>query len=172
MLEQVEQVQWYVIRTKQNAEKRVLERLVARNFEVFLPQYETIRIWSDRKKKLKVPLIPSHLFIHCSQRDLTQVYGTPGIVTILSEFGKPAIVRPVEIQNMRVLCALEQLPDLQPLENWITGTEVEVTEGPFTGLVGVVSKDSKSTKVHIAFHHLGMGAVLKYTQVQSTNSIS
>lgn len=97
---------WYVVKTKQNAEKRVQERLETTGFTVFLPLYQTIRQWSDRKKKIKTPLIPSHLFVYCSATELRTIYATQGIVSVLSEFGKPAVVSEHEINNLRIVCSL------------------------------------------------------------------
>lgn len=156
---------WFVVRTKQHAEKKVRERLIASGMTAFLPEYETIRQWSDRKKKVKVPLIPSHVFVCCSAQQLKQVYAVLGVVSVLSEFGKPAVVREHEIQNMRILCSLNLEPECVPLKVLDQGVEVEVTDGPFAGLVGVVAKNSKGMRVHIVFKNLGMALVLKHTQL-------
>lgn len=160
-----EDAQWFVIKTKQNAEKRVQERLETIGFTVFLPLYQTIRQWSDRKKKIKVPLIPSHLFVYCTVAELRKVYSAQGIVSVLSEFGKPAVVRELEINNMRICCSLDIETEQVALNSLEKGTEVEVTEGPFTGLVGVVSKNSKGMHVHIRFPQLGMAILVKHTQI-------
>jgi transcription antitermination factor NusG len=156
---------WYVIKTKQNAEKRVQERLETSGFTVFLPLYQTIRQWSDRKKKIKTPLIPSHLFVYCSATELRTIYATRGIVSVLSEFGKPAVVREHEINNLRIVCSLNLEPNCVSLEKLQKGAEMEVTEGPFTGLIGVVTKTSKGMHVHIIFKNLGIAIVLKNTQL-------
>jgi len=158
-----ERAHWYVIKTKQNSEKRVQERLEAMGFTSFLPLFQTIRQWSDRKKKIKVPLIPSHLFVYCSPTELRNVYAVQGIVSVLSEFGKPAAVREHEINNMRIFCALNVEPEFVPLEQLEKGTEVEVTEGHFAGLIGVVIKNTKGMHVHIIFQNLGMAIVIKHT---------
>lgn len=158
-----EKAQWFVIKTKQNAEKRVQERLETIGFTVFLPLYQTIRQWSDRKKKIKAPLIPSHLFVYCSPNELRNVYTAQGIVSVLSEFGKPAAVREYEINNMRIFCSLNVEPEFVSLEQLDKGTEVEVKEGPFAGLIGAVTKNIKGTHVHIIFQKLGVAIVIKHT---------
>lgn len=42
---------------------------------------------------------------------------------------------------------------------------MEVTEGPFTGLIGVVTKNSKGMHVHIIFKKFGIDIVLKNTRL-------
>lgn len=152
---------WYVIRTGSRAEKKVLEALESKNFEAYLPQYETIRIWSDRKKKVKVPLIPGHVFVFLTQNELKEVYSIQGVKYLLSEAGKPAIVRPVEIQNLRALSFLELNPEFTAMTSREVGDEIEVMEGPFKGLTGIVTKATKSVKVHLLFPQLGLSVVLK-----------
>lgn len=160
-----ERAQWFVVKTKSNAEKRVQERLTVIGFTVFLPLYQTIRQWSDRKKKIKTPLIPSHLFVYCTPSELKTIYTAQGIVSVLSEFGKPATVREHEIKNMRIFCSLNIEPKHVALEQLEKGTEVEVKDGPFAGLIGIVTKNSKSMRVHIIFQNLGMAIVVKHTQL-------
>ena len=48
---------WYVVKTNSRAEKKVYERLEFLGLEVYLPLVITIKQWSDRKKKVEVPLI-------------------------------------------------------------------------------------------------------------------
>jgi hypothetical protein len=50
---------WLVIYTKPRAEKKVNERLLEEGFETYLPLQKVIRQWSDRKKKVEVPLFNS-----------------------------------------------------------------------------------------------------------------
>jgi hypothetical protein len=69
---------WYVIKTNSRAEKKVEERLQKLGFEVFLPLQTSLKQWSDRKKKVSIPLISSTLFIHSFESDLRLIYNTPG----------------------------------------------------------------------------------------------
>ena len=49
---------WYVIKTLSRAEKKTAERMTAEGYKVYLPLQTTIKQWSDRKKKIEIPLIP------------------------------------------------------------------------------------------------------------------
>lgn len=146
--------------TKQNAEKKVAERFRLMGIELFLPLYETIRIWSDRKKKLKLPLIPGHLFVFMRPKELARVYQVAGVSRILTEFGKPAVVRPHEIENLRVLSALNHAPEWKEMGSFEAGDEVEIIDGPFKGLFGMCIQETKGYQVQIAFKELHLGFVL------------
>ncbi len=127
---------WYVLKTKAYAEKKVYANLLKKDFDVFLPLIETIRQWSDRKKKVQVPLIPSIVFIKCNPCELSLLYGEIGISRVLQYLNKPAVVKDFEIENLKIL--VNELRGEDILFQWeslLPGQAVEVIDGPFMGLV-------------------------------------
>ena len=54
---------WLVFYTKSRQEKKVRDILLRRGFEVFLPLQKVMRQWSDRKKKVEVPLFNAYIFV-------------------------------------------------------------------------------------------------------------
>jgi transcriptional antiterminator RfaH len=54
---------WFVFYTKSRQEKKVNELLLKKKFEPFLPMQQVMRQWSDRKKKVTVPLFNSYIFV-------------------------------------------------------------------------------------------------------------
>ena len=94
---------WFAIYTKSRSEKKVFERLNDAGHESFLPLITEIRQWSDRKKKVKSPLIKSYVFVKVKKNDLVSIYNIPGVVTVLKHLGVPAIVTEVEINNLKIL---------------------------------------------------------------------
>lgn len=125
---------WYAIRTHSRAEKKVYERLNNLGFEAFLPLLTTIKHWSDRKKKVLEPLIKSFVFVKTSSNKFSEILQVPGVINILKYLGKPAIVRAVEIENLKILIGnSENIKIINPI-NLIEGETVEVVKGPFKGL--------------------------------------
>ena len=53
---------WYAVYTAARAEKKVKERLDQIGIENYLPLRTEYRVWSDRKKKVSVPLISGYIF--------------------------------------------------------------------------------------------------------------
>ena len=50
---------WYAVYTRPRSEKKALITLSEDGYEVYLPLKKTLRQWSDRKKWIEFPLIPS-----------------------------------------------------------------------------------------------------------------
>ena len=62
-----------------------MERLFNAGFEAYTPFKIEIRQWSDRKKKIKVPLLTSMVLVKVAENDLNTVFGIPGVVRFLFE---------------------------------------------------------------------------------------
>ncbi|MEN9304723.1 MAG: hypothetical protein RL264_3152 [Bacteroidota bacterium] len=129
---------WFVVKTASKSEKKVNERLIHGGFITFLPMYESIRVWSDRKKKIFVPLIPSTLFVNCSFNEINKIYTFQGVVGVLRFLNKPAIVKDWEIQNLKILLNELNGHSIETAnEIYEPGDFVEVVRGPLKGLYGV-----------------------------------
>ncbi len=152
---------WLVVRTKANAEKKVAERLGSRNIEVYLPLYSTVRQWSDRKKKIKKPLISSTVFAFISEEERKELWNVVGISGMLYYLGKPAIVRAEEILALQQLLKEGIYDEVEMSTTFIEGQEVEITGGDFKGLRGIVQEEVNAQKVIIALK--GMGAQVVFT---------
>ena len=59
---------WYVIYVRYRQEKRIFRDLQLLNIEAFLPTVTTEVQWSDRKKKIEKPLIPSYIFVNIQSK--------------------------------------------------------------------------------------------------------
>src|SRR5258708_5346253 len=92
------EARWYAAYTSSNHEKRVAEQLRERSVEYFLPLYESIRRWKDRRVKLQTPLFPGYVFVRVALRDRLCVLQTPGIVHLVSFSGHPAPLPHEDIQ--------------------------------------------------------------------------
>lgn len=132
----INQPNWYAIYTKPRAEKKVFERLSQSRHNVYLPLITSMRQWSDRKKKVAVPLISGYVFVNIDKEYLPEILKIQGTVGILRYLGKPAIIRDYEIENLKIL--MNDAEQLCELENMLfeKGELVEVIRGPFNGLKG------------------------------------
>ena len=130
-------IHWFALHTKSRSEQKVFERLQLAGHESFLPLITEERQWSDRKKKVKTPLIKSYVFIKVAKKDLISIYTIPGIVGVLKYLGIPAKITEVEINNLKIIANnSENVSTIAPcpLKN---GTAVQVIKGPFEGLIAV-----------------------------------
>jgi transcription antitermination factor NusG len=147
---------WYVVKTNPNAEFKCNERLQIAGHSVFLPIYSTVRMWSDRKKKVSAVLIPSTLFIHCTEAELNKIYPVPGVAGILRYLGKPALVKDWEIENLRILINELNGQHIEVVnEHFVPGDHVRVVRGPFKGLFGTSVECDGKHRIHITIDSIG-----------------
>ena len=92
---------WFVLCTKPRNELVVTERLTRLGLEVYTPTKIEVRQWSDRKKKVIVPLLPSMVLVQLSEKELVTVFEVPGVVRFLFEHGKRANVSNQEVLAMK-----------------------------------------------------------------------
>jgi len=140
---------WYVCRTRARAEKQV-ERLMAKEgLEVFVPMLNSEQRWTDRVKRIAFPLFPGYAFVRTDMADFARVLRTPGVVAILKLGGHPTRVRDEEIQSIRCLLSGANETGITPerIEVFVTGEEVVVVSGPFSGMSGILIEDKGRTRV-------------------------
>jgi transcription antitermination factor NusG len=128
----ISQVQWYAAYTFPKFEKKVHLELVRRNIEVYLPLQKVFRQWSDRIKKIEVPLFPNYIFIKTAdfeRRDLVRIHGISNFVSFES---KPAKISDEDIATIKKL----ESENLEVEHTLVEGTLVKVIRGPLAGLRG------------------------------------
>jgi len=127
---------WFALYTTPRAEKKVFQRLEEAGYISYLPLLSTLKQWSDRKKKIEVPLISSYVFIQTDAVGLTKVRAVPGVVGVLNYLSKPAVVKEVEIENLKILLrdnnSVKVLEDVRIPK----GTPIQVVKGQMTGVIG------------------------------------
>ena len=91
---------WYVVVTRPRAELKVKDRLKAIGVEVCCPTRVEKRQWSDRVKKVEVPLLPSMVLVFLEVKDRELIFSVPGVVRYLFYLGKPAVVPKKEVDAL------------------------------------------------------------------------
>jgi len=136
---------WYAVYVKSRHEKCVLDELKEKGIESSLPLISVIRQWSDRKKKVEIPLFRGYVFvnidIHSQRLDVLQAAGVVKFIT----FGCSIIAIPKE--QMYWLDRLLSEPSIKYEQKFPIGTDVEVTYGPFKGLYGKVKQKKSETRL-------------------------
>jgi transcription antitermination factor NusG len=127
---------WWAVYTRHQHEKTVAEMLSAKGFEVFLPLYDSMRRWKDRKKLVTLPLFPCYVFVHGGQDRRLQILTTPGIHTILFCGEQVATIPEAEIQAVRM--AVEGPSRIEPHPYLKCGERVRVIRGSLEGVEGIL----------------------------------
>jgi transcriptional antiterminator RfaH len=92
---------WFVIYTKPRTEIIVSQRLSVLGIENYTPTRLEVRQWSDRKKKIAVPLLPSMVLVNIHEKEVNKVFDVTGVVRYLFEKGKRAEVPNEEVLAMK-----------------------------------------------------------------------
>ena len=92
---------WFVVYTKPRNELKVLQRLSILGIQVYVPTKTEVRQWSDRKKKILVPLLPSMVLVSLHENQVHKVFEAPGVIRYMFEYGKRAIVSNEEVVAMQ-----------------------------------------------------------------------
>ena len=124
---------------------------------VYCPMINQIRQWSDRKKKVEVPLISSYVCVQLKERDREAVFEVPGIVRYVYWLEKPAIVRDEEIAVMKAWLSTQTVE--AKVEGLRRGDRMKVSSGIFEGKEGFVEEISKN-RVLLLLPDLGMKITL------------
>ncbi|MFP4471735.1 MAG: UpxY family transcription antiterminator [Bacteroidales bacterium] len=145
---------WNVIYTAPRAEKRVYERLKELGVHCYLPLYTTLRQWSDRKKKVIVPLFNSYIFVKVAEGEHRSILEVYGVSRFLYYLGKPAVVRQKEIDAIRRFLRQTEGYNIRVQR----GDNVEISGGPMEGIYGEVIRIGKQ-KLVLQILQLGMSIV-------------
>jgi hypothetical protein len=92
---------WHVIHTKPRGEKKVEEQLLSLGIHAYCPTRNEIRLWSDRKKRIKVPVLPSMVLVNIDEKNINRVFESPLVVRYMFWLGKRATVRQSEIDILK-----------------------------------------------------------------------
>ena len=92
---------WYVLHTKPRSEKKVEEELLSLGIHAYCPTRSEVRIWSDRKKKIDAPVLPSMVLVNIDDKNINKVFESSKVVRYMFWLGKRAKVRQSEIDILK-----------------------------------------------------------------------
>ena len=136
---------WFAIHTKYQHEDLAAQSLAYKGFEVFLPQYTSVRQWSDRTKELCAPLFPCYLFLREGVEHQLNILTTPGVQGLVGFAGVPAIIPDVEIEAVRRIIA--RCAHVEPHPFLRCGDWVRVKCGPLEGIEGILVRNKKQFRL-------------------------
>lgn len=135
-MELVNQYNWYALYTAPRAEKKVQQQLQLRGYQNYLPIQTVTHLWSDRKKKVDVPVISSYVFVWCKPKDFMFVKSVPGVSAFLSLGSRPTPIDAGVIADLQFMIANAEEQVEFTGENLAVGDKVEVVKGKLKGLTG------------------------------------
>jgi transcription antitermination factor NusG len=142
------QPQWYAVYTRSRHEKIVGRQLERGSVDHFLPLYETVRRWKDRRAKVQLPLFSGYLFVHISLRNRLRVLQLPGVVGLVGSNGVPIALPQSDIEAIRE--ALRHGVHAEPHRYLKVGSRVRIKAGPLEGLTGILRMKKGQLRVVVS----------------------
>src|ERR1035437_7723013 len=137
-----DQLSWYALRVQSRLAGLVSTILRGKGYEEFFPLCCSRRRWSDRIKKVELPLFPGYLFCQFDVSDrLPILLTTPGVIGIV---GAGKIPIPVDLEEIEAIRAiLRSGLAAQPWPLLRVGSKVYIEGGALAGLEGIITSTDK-----------------------------
>lgn len=129
------QISWFAVQTKPRHEQTVAAALAGRQLEAYVPTYKAQRQWSDRVKRMDLPLFGNYVFCRMNPEVRLPVLTIPGVARIISFGNGPVPIDDAEIQAIQKVLA-SQLP-VEPCP-YVAGDSVVIRSGPLKGTTGIL----------------------------------
>ena len=150
---------WYAAYTSANHEKRVAEQLGVRLVEHFVPLYESMRRWKDRKVRLQLPLFPGYVFVRLAACERLRVLQVPGVARLVGFNGLPCALPDSDIEALKAGLASGIRAEPYPFQ--LVGRRVRVKAGPLEGLQGIVVRRKNRFRLVISLDLIHRAAAVE-----------
>ncbi|MDZ7795682.1 MAG: transcription termination/antitermination NusG family protein [Candidatus Marinimicrobia bacterium] len=127
------ELNWYALRVRSRHEKAAAERL-SEKYEIYLPLIREYRKWSDRVKRVEIPLFSGYLFIRTEVRMKYYILEDRAVSGFV-QFGKaPAVIHENEINAIRKMLLEPETLKVEEGYRFTKGEKVTVSRGAFAGI--------------------------------------
>jgi transcription antitermination factor NusG len=129
---------WYALHTRPRHEKLVVQRLNERLVETFLPTVTEVHRWSDRKKKVELPLFSCYVFAKClpNRIERLNVLRVSGVLSLVGSQGEGTAIPDSQMDAVRTLLQGEIPWSSHPFLK--IGQRVRIRGGALEGLEGIL----------------------------------
>ncbi|MDR1672850.1 MAG: UpxY family transcription antiterminator [Bacteroidales bacterium] len=156
-------LQWMVLYTKPRAEQKAFDALTQNGFHAYLPCMTILRQWSDRKKKVKVPIFRSYVFVYCTKRRIVEAAQDDAIVGIVRFDGNPAVVREREMEIIRQIEAGKNVVSVTN-QNLKKSEKVLIHLGRLKGIEGILTEFRGDKRVAVRIEALGCNLMVEIAE--------
>jgi transcription termination/antitermination protein NusG len=148
---------WFVLRTKARQEKILANDLDARGIGNFLPLVTCTKFYGGRRARVELPLFPGYVFLHGDVEQAYEADRTRRVAQIIRVTDQRRMDD--ELRNIHIALGADATLDPYPFLR--AGVRVEVREGPFRGLQGVVEDRHRLDRLILRVDTLGQAVSLE-----------
>lgn len=133
-----EESHWYAIHTMARHEKWIAQRLQEKRVFTFLPLLQQAHQWSDRRRKVEVPMFDCYAFVYIMQttEERLKVLRTPGVLAFVGSERQGTPIPDEQITNLQTAIR-EKIPcALHPFIS--VGKRVRIRSGSLNGVEGIL----------------------------------
>ncbi|HEX8713673.1 MAG TPA: UpxY family transcription antiterminator [Terracidiphilus sp.] len=152
-------LQWWALYTRHQHEKQIADALTAKGFDVFLPLYESVRRWKDRRKVLSLPLFPGYVFVRGVRDRRLAIISTPGVHMVLSRGDVEAVIPEEEVEAIRRTIDSKFAIEPHPYLN--CGDRVRIKRGALEGLEGILVRKKNLLRLVLSIEMLAQSVCVE-----------
>ncbi|MBV8475541.1 MAG: UpxY family transcription antiterminator [Acidobacteria bacterium] len=139
---------WYAVQTRSRHEKLVAYQLQIRSIEHYLPVATQVHRWSDRRKRVEVPLFSGYVFVRVvpNNQERVRVLRINGAVRFIGNSAEGTPIPDQEIEGVRML--IEHNIPCATYPFLKVGQRIRIRGGALDGLEGIFqSRNGEETLV-------------------------
>lgn len=138
---------WFAVQTRYRFENKVTAQLHSKGIETFLPLLNETHRWSDREKKISLPLFSGYVFVRLPTFSILRlpVLQTAGVIGFVNVHGDASPIPPRQIEDLRRLLAQKVPCAIRAFLK--VGQRVRIRGGCLDGLEGILAPSSEKTLI-------------------------
>lgn len=154
---------WWAVYTRHHHEESARKILEGKGLDVFLPVFETVRQWKDRKKRVLMPLFPCYLFVRATPTaGRLPVLTTPGVNLIITHGEQCVIISDDEIRSIRQTA--QDPTRIEPHPYLAFGERVRVVRGAMAGVEGILVRKKGPCRLVVSVDLLNQSAAVEVNE--------
>jgi len=133
---------WFALSVVPRKEKAAAQTLRLRGYVEFLPMYSMKKRWSDRMKVVEMPLFPGYVFCRFNPKTRLPILKIETVMGVAGLGKTPEPIPDAEIVALQAVCksGIEAIP----CPYLTVGSKVRMTQGPLTGVEGILTEASEN----------------------------
>ena len=149
---------WFALYTKAKHEFKARDELDHISIKNYLPLVTRVRQWNDRKKKIYEPIIKGYIFIYADEKERLYSLESSSIIKCICDHGRPARIPEWQIINLQNM--LNHKGIFNVFDGLPKGTTIEIVEGPFKGVRGILEKTETQNFLAVTIDLLNRSVVV------------
>jgi len=151
---------WIALYTRPRRERSVASQLRKAGIRSYVPVRYEVRQWSDRKKTVELPLLPSYVLVQLDPSQYHRVFQADGVVRVVTFHKRVAVIQQSEVDVLRRIERANQ-PMFASSILFRANEEVQIIVGPFAGLRGKIIRAAETCRVALEIQELSFAFLVE-----------